>query len=79
MPTLYVKTGCPWCTEAEEVLNRHHISYDRVDVLRDRQAFKRMQEISGQTKAPTLEWEDHLLADFGGEELEAFLKENKLA
>jgi len=77
-PILYVKTGCPWCSEAEAVLDRHGISYDPVDVLRDRDAFKRMKEISGQTKAPTLEWDDHILADFGGEELEAFLKQNKL-
>jgi hypothetical protein len=37
-----------------------------------------MQEISGQSKAPTLEWDDLLLSDFGGEELTEFLKENKL-
>jgi glutaredoxin 3 len=77
-PILYVKTGCPWCTEAEEVLQRHGISYDRVDVLRDKQAYQRMREITGQSKAPTLEWDDHVLADFGGEELTEFLKETGL-
>ena len=77
-PILYVKTGCPWCSEAEAVLDRHGISYDPIDVLRDRDAFKRMKDISGQTKAPTLEWEERVLADFGPEDLEAFLKENKL-
>jgi glutaredoxin len=76
--TLYVKTGCPWCTEAEAVLDRHGISYDRIDVLRDKKAYQRMREISGQSKAPTLEWDDHLLADFGAEELAEFLKENNL-
>jgi len=72
--TLYVKTGCPWCAEAEEVLSRRGVSYDRVDVLRDRQALKTMKEISGQSKAPTMEWDDEILADFGGEELDEFLK-----
>ena len=76
--TLYVKTGCPWCSEAEEVLQRHGISYDRIDVLRDKKAYQRMREISGQTKAPTLELDDHLLSDFGADELTEFLRENKI-
>ncbi len=76
--TLFVKTGCPWCVEAEEVLQRRGISYDRVDVLRDKKAFQYMKEISGQAKAPTLEWEDKILADFGAEELTEFLQENNL-
>jgi len=75
---LYIKTGCPWCVEAEEVLQRHGLSYDRIDVLRDKKAFQRMREISGQSKAPVLEWEDHILSDFGGDELSAFLQENHL-
>ena len=76
--TLYVKTGCPWCSEAEEVLQRRGISYDRVDVLRDRQAMKTMKDISGQSKAPTMEWDDEILSDFGAEELQEFLKEHNL-
>ena len=77
--TLYVKTGCPWCVEAEEILERNGISYDRVDVLRDKKAFQYMREISGQSKAPTLEWEESILSDFGPEELTEFLRENNLA
>ena len=77
--TLYVKTGCPWCVEAEAILERHGISYDRVDVLRDKKAFQYMREISGQSKAPTLEWEESILSDFGPEELNEFLRENNLA
>jgi len=77
-PILYVKTGCPWCSAAEAVLDRNGISYDPIDVLRDRAAFHRMKEISGQTKAPTLEWDDRVLADFAPEDLEAFIKENNL-
>jgi glutaredoxin len=76
--TLYVKTGCPWCSEAEEILQRRGISYDRVDVMRDRQAFKTMKEISGQSKAPTMEWDEEILSDFGAEELAAFLKEHDI-
>jgi glutaredoxin 3 len=75
-PVLYVKTGCPWCEEAEEFLKTRGIAYDRVDVTRDPQAFARMQELSGQTKAPTLDWDGEILADFGAAELAPFLKEH---
>lgn len=75
-PLLYVKTGCPWCVEAEEFLNSRGIAYDRLDVLRDPEAFARMKELSGQTKAPTLDWDGEILADFSTTELEPFLKEH---
>jgi hypothetical protein len=46
-----------------------------VDVFADRSAFDRMKQISGQTKAPTLEMPDGaVLADFDLAELERFLK-----
>jgi glutaredoxin 3 len=51
---LYVKTGCPWCSMAEEYLDRHGYQYVRVDVREGRAAFDEMKRISGQTCAPTL-------------------------
>jgi hypothetical protein len=45
-----------------------------VNVFADRAAFDRMKEISGQTKAPTLEMTDgEVLVDFDVAELERFL------
>jgi glutaredoxin 3 len=72
---LYVKTGCPWCINAEEYLNRHGYEYERVDVQQDRAAFDEMNRVSGQTYAPTLVIAEKVLADFGPEELEQFLRE----
>lgn len=75
LPQLFVKTGCPWCHEAMEWLTAHGIAYDLIDVLRDDAAFKKMKQLSGQTKTPTLEMPDgRVLADFGVEELPDFLK-----
>jgi glutaredoxin 3 len=76
---LYVKTGCPWCSEAEVLLKRHAIDYDRIDVMRDRAGYETMRRISGQSKAPTMEWDDEILADFGAEELEVFLQEHHIS
>jgi glutaredoxin 3 len=71
---LYIKRGCPWCIDAETWLRRQGIDYTAVDVLTDANAFAAMRKISGQTKAPVLVTEaGGVLADFGSEELPAFL------
>ena len=71
---LYVKNGCPWCVEVEQYLERNQIKVSKVIVSGDRQAMDEMTKISGQTKAPTLNWEGQILADFGVEELVPFLE-----
>ncbi|QSR89093.1 glutaredoxin family protein [Methylacidiphilum caldifontis] len=71
---LYIKEGCPWCEEVEQLLNQLHITYERIDVLRDKEAYQRMRMISGQSRAPTMEWGNEVLADFGGKELLEFIR-----
>ncbi len=73
LPVLYTKIGCPWCAEAREVLNRHGIAYDERIVTTDAAAAAAMQRLSGQSKAPVLDWSGKILADFGAAELEPFL------
>jgi len=70
---LYTKIGCPWCAEARAALDRHEIRYHERSVTSDAAAFAEMQRLSGQTKAPVLEWSEEVLADFGAVELESFL------
>jgi len=77
-PLLYVKPGCPWCAEAESYLQQHGIAYDKTDVNADRAAFDEMKKLSGQTKAPTMRWNGEILADFGADELDAFLRERNV-
>lgn len=74
LPILYVKPGCPWCTEAVEFLDGRGVGYRLKDVTRDPAAFAEMQKKSGQTKAPTLDWNGKILADFGADELVPFLQ-----
>jgi glutaredoxin len=77
-PFLYLKSGCPWCTEAEDYLHEQGIAYGKADVLVDRAAYDEMQRLSGQTKAPTMRWGDEILADFDAKELDAFLRERNV-
>ena len=75
---LYVKTRCPWCVDAAAYLRKHKYPFTEVDVLRDKDAFAKMRQLSGQSYTPTLTVGDLMLADFGTDELEDFLKEHNL-
>lgn len=73
-PILYVKTGCPWCEEVLAFLDRHCLPYEKCVVTGDAAAMQRMVALSGQTKAPTMDWAGEVLADFGVNELVPFLR-----
>ncbi len=73
---VYVKTGCPWCHQALDYLNREGFTFETVNVLEDRAAYAEMQELSGQKKTPTMTYGDLLLADFGLDELIPFLEKH---
>lgn len=76
LPVLYVKSGCPWCEEVLEYMDAHKIAYQKVTVSGDRDAMQRMIDLSGQSKAPTMDWDGEVLADFGVDELVPFLQEH---
>jgi glutaredoxin 3 len=69
---LFIKPGCPWCDEAIDWLASHGISFTTLDVVRDSAARAEMHALTGQTKAPSIDVDDHILADFGADELEAW-------
>ncbi|HYP17691.1 MAG TPA: glutaredoxin family protein [Opitutus sp.] len=78
LPILYVKTGCPWCHQAIEFLSEHGIGYREKDVSADAAAMREMQQKSGQSKAPTLDWNGKILADFDVDQLVPFLQKQNV-
>ncbi|HCN27219.1 MAG TPA: NrdH-redoxin [Verrucomicrobiales bacterium] len=74
VPVLYVKTGCPWCDEVLDFLDERRLPYRKVVVSGNAAAMREMADLSGQTKAPTMDWDGEVLADFGVDELIPFLK-----
>jgi monothiol glutaredoxin len=73
---LFIKPGCPWCDEAIEWLDARRYSYDILNVSLDADARSEMLALTGQSKAPSAEIDGHVLADFGADELEVFLKKH---
>lgn len=59
------------------MLGAHGIGYEERVVTTDPAALAEMRRISGQAKAPVLDWSGEILADFGAAELEPFLAARK--
>ena len=78
LPVLYVKPGCPWCVEVMDFLSHKRIEVETVVVSGNPAAMREMIDLSGQAKAPTMNWHGELLADFGVDELIPFLRERGL-
>ncbi len=76
-PTLYVKRGCPHCKIAQDYLDQEQVAYQEVEVLSDPVQMKKLEELSGQSKTPTLVWNGDVLANFGTEELKPFLAQHR--
>ncbi|WP_035615217.1 glutaredoxin domain-containing protein [Haloferula sp. BvORR071] len=75
LPILYIKPGCPWCEDVVTFLKKKKVAVKVSVVSGNPAAMKEMVELSGQTKAPTMDWHGEVLADFGVEELRPFLEE----
>ena len=67
-PKLYIKPGCPWCEEALSYFKKQGVDLDLRNVSQDPKEMSAMVSISGQTCAPTFEFDDFMVADFSVEE-----------
>ena len=71
---LFIKPFCGWCHEAQDWLQERGIAYQELDVTSDRAARNEMFELTGQSKAPCIEVDGQVLADFDTDQLEVFWK-----
>jgi glutaredoxin 3 len=72
---IYTKTGCPWCIEALEFLQKNNVNFEEREVRNNPNFMKELEEKSGQTKAPTIDLDGEILADTDASAIELFLKE----
>lgn len=68
LPILYIKPGCPWCTEALDYFRRKGVALDVRDVIASPREMQELVACSGQTKCPTFRLGDQVKADFGVDE-----------
>ena len=73
-PILYIKPGCPWCREARNYFDAHGVTVELRDVYANPDHMNRMIEISDQTKCPTFEFGEFVVADFDVDEFQDALE-----
>jgi glutaredoxin 3 len=75
-PILYIKQGCPWCADALKYFSEVGLELDLVDVRTDPSRMPELEEVSGQSKTPTLKNGGFVVADFDVDEFKQALREN---
>ena len=75
-PKLYVKAGCPWCINALAYFKSKSMDLEIIDVRTDPTKMPELIEISGQSKTPTLQNGEFVVADFDIEEFEETMSKN---
>jgi len=75
---VYTKTGCPWCRGVLDLLNEKNIEFEERNVTENPVFFDEMVQKSGQTKAPTLDIDGHILGDSDANQVAAYLKEKEI-
>ena len=76
--TAYLKTSCGWSAGVRAVLAKYNLPYTEKDIIQNPAFRWEMESKSGQPLSPCVEINDKMLADISGEEVEAYLTENKL-
>ena len=71
---LFIKPYCGWCHDAQDWLQERGIQYDELDVTSDKAARQEMFDLTGQSKAPCIEVDGEILADFDTDQLAEFWK-----
>lgn len=73
---IYIKPWCPWCVVALETLDALGCDYTPHDVETEPGAAEKVRQLSNQTRVPTMQAGEHVLADFGPEEIAPFLSKH---
>lgn len=67
--TVYSTKNCPYCRMAKAFLDKQGVPYTSIDVGADREAAKKMIEISGQRGVPVIVVDDEVIVGFDSERL----------
>lgn len=76
LPILFVKQGCPWCIDALQYFEKRKLKLDIIDVRLEPSRMNDLIGVSGQSKTPTLQNGNFVVADFDISEFEQSMKDN---
>ena len=76
--TAYLKTTCGWSAGVRAVLAKYNLPYTEKDIIQNPAFRWEMETKTGQPLSPCVEINDKMLPDVSGDEVEAYLIENKL-
>jgi len=76
--TAYLKTHCGWSRGVRAVLAKHEIDFVEKDIIANPSFRFEMEQLSGQPLSPCVVVNGVMLPDISGEELEAYLLNNRL-
>ena len=75
-PKLFVKEGCPWCIDALAYFQSKSMDLEIIDVRKNPSRINELLEISGQSKTPTLQNGEFVVAEFDIAEFEDAMSTN---
>ena len=70
---VWTKIGCGWCYEVTDMLRERKLPFEERVVTGNRQHWEEMVRRSGQTLAPVVEIDGHLLIDTDADEVADYL------
>ncbi len=67
---IYSAANCPHCRTAKRFLDAHRVSYEDIDVTKNRAAYEVMLAKSGQSGVPVMEVGDEIIVGFNYQNLQ---------
>lgn len=74
----WLKPVCGWSNGIREVFRKYELQFDDRDIINNPDIYAEMVQKSGQPLSPCVEINGQVLADVSGEEVEAWMVENKI-
>ena len=74
----YLKTHCGWSEGVRAVMRKYGLEFEEKDIIANPALRWEMEQKSGQPLSPCVEVNGTMLADVSGEEVEAWMIENKV-
>ena len=71
----YLDPHCPWTRGVVHFLESRKLSFEYRDITKNPADYEEMVAKSGQYSSPCVEVDGHMLADVGGDEVEAWMQE----